>query len=60
MHDQRIRASRSSKAFPGPFAQACEHRVGLVDLVADGAEIGADRAEIGAAGDAPHLLGKVL
>ena len=35
-------------AFPGPFAQACEHRVGLVDLVADGAEIGADRAEIGA------------
>ena len=32
----------------GPFAQACEHRVGLVDLVADGAEIGADRAEIGA------------
>lgn len=34
--------------YNGPFAQACEHRVGLVDLVADGAEIGADRAEIGA------------
>ena len=37
---------------PGPVAEAGEHGVGAVDLVAGGGEVLADRAEVGAAGDA--------
>ena len=37
---------------PGPVVQAGEHGVGAVDLVAGGAEVLPDRAEVGAAGGA--------
>jgi hypothetical protein len=36
----------------GAVVQAFEDRVGAVDLVAGGAEVLADRADLGAAGDA--------
>jgi hypothetical protein len=39
-------------AVPGALAQVGEHDVGAVDLVAGGAEVIADRAEVGAAGGA--------
>jgi hypothetical protein len=37
-------------AFHDAFVQVFEHGVGLIDLVADGAEVVADTAEVGAAG----------
>jgi len=48
---------------PGLAVAASEHDVGAVDLVAGGGEVLADRAEVGAAGDAvlhePGGLGPV-
>jgi hypothetical protein len=38
-------------AFYGAVAEVFEHGVGLVDLVADGAEVGASAAVLGAAGN---------
>jgi len=40
------------EALSGVLAEACRHDVGPVDLVADGAEVLADRAEVGTAADA--------
>ena len=39
-------------AVPGALVEVCEHDVGAVELVAGGGEVLADRAEVGAAGDA--------
>ena len=39
-------------AVPGAVVEAFEHGVGAVDLVAGGGEVLADRADVGAAGDA--------
>ena len=39
-------------AMPGARVQAFEHSVGAVELVAGGGEVLADRADVGAAGDA--------
>ena len=43
---------RVDAAVPGPVVELGEHHVGAVDLVAGGAEVLADRAEVGAAVDA--------
>ena len=40
------------EAVPGPLVELGQHQVGPVDLVAGGAEVLADRAEVGAAADA--------
>ena len=50
-----VSGQAGSGARPLCRARACgagEHDVGAVDLVAGGAEVLADRAEVGAAGDA--------
>ena len=39
-------------AVPGAVVEAFEHGVGAVELVAGGGEVLADRADVGAAGDA--------
>ena len=36
----------------GAVVEICQHEVGAVDLVAGGAEVLADRADVGAAGSA--------
>ncbi|HEY2690731.1 MAG TPA: hypothetical protein VGJ50_19980, partial [Streptosporangiaceae bacterium] len=46
------RCPRRPAAVPGPGVRAGEQGVGAVDLVAGGAEVLPDRAEVGAAGDA--------
>ena len=44
--------SGSGEALPGPLVEFCQHQVGPVELVAGGAEVLADRAEMDAAADA--------
>ena len=44
-------------AFPDPVAQAGEHLVGAVYLVAYVGEVGADEAEVGSAGDREGAAG---
>ena len=46
------RCLRCPAAVPGAGVRAGEQGVGAVDLVAGGAEVLPDRAEVGAAGDA--------
>ncbi len=44
------RGRRVAAALQGPFVHVGEHEVGAVDLVAGGAEVPADPAEVTAAG----------
>ena len=56
--DERVRGigrglpGAASGAVPVPVAEVGEHEVGAVHLVAGGAEVVRDRAEVGAAGGA--------
>src|SRR6266516_6521777 len=50
--DLRQRRLGGCSAVPGSVVEAFEHCVGAVELVAGGGEVLADRAEVGAAGDA--------
>ena len=50
--DLRPRPLGVGSAVPGAVVEAFEHGVGAVDLVAGGGEVLADRADLGAAGDA--------
>jgi hypothetical protein len=44
----------AGEGVPGLLVEVCEHDVGAVDLVAGAAEVLADGAEVGAAGDYPR------